>query len=190
MTWRHIWEWRSSSDLLELGSREIWVVCPCRFSSGERTLGTLWLGCLADPGVGLDAVDKSKSSTARNLTRAVQPVARLYTVRAILTAVDPCKTVNIINMYRWPWLLTNDKSFVSSARTPHNDKTWTVFTETVMCSKIRLHTKTHRIVDWKPKHVLDLDIVWFNLPPWKWRQKFTNVYKYLPSYTALYLRRH
>jgi hypothetical protein len=52
---------------------------PDLFTPGERALGTHWTGGWVGPRAGLDAVEREKSCTAENRTRAVPPVARRYT---------------------------------------------------------------------------------------------------------------
>jgi hypothetical protein len=52
---------------------------PGRFAPGEKARSNHWIGGWMGPRVGLDAVEKEKSCTAGNRTRAVQLVMRCYT---------------------------------------------------------------------------------------------------------------
>jgi hypothetical protein len=87
MPWRHMGEWRYSSIFLDLATDggEWSVSRTCRFTPRESDLGTHCIGGWVSPGVGLEAVEERKSYIAGNRTRAVQPLARRYTDRAILT---------------------------------------------------------------------------------------------------------
>jgi hypothetical protein len=74
MPWRH----RGSGDIAPPFLTSAASV-RCRFTAGERATGTHWIGGWVGPTIGLDTVEKRKTCTAGNWTRAIQPVARRYT---------------------------------------------------------------------------------------------------------------
>jgi hypothetical protein len=56
---------------------------PGRFTAGERTPGTHWIGGWVDPRAGLDEVEKRKFLYSNSEPSIVQPVASRYTDCAI-----------------------------------------------------------------------------------------------------------
>jgi hypothetical protein len=84
MPWRHMGgEEVQLLLILNLGTRWGWVVSITprpRFTPGERTTGTHWIGGWVGPRAGLDAgLEEKTSAPAGDRTPILQPVVRHYT---------------------------------------------------------------------------------------------------------------